>query len=72
MQGGLLVAHEDVLHGLLLEDRIIYMKGGAARITEYVLHTLVMKGADEHLATGQEFGVRGGGCVGGGLFWAHG
>ncbi len=45
----LLVAHEDVLHLLLMEDGVVDRQHGSAGIAEDVLHPLVGHGLDDHL-----------------------
>ena len=48
----LLVAHQDVLDHLLLEDRVIDRQHRAARIAEDVLHALIGERLDHHFGAG--------------------
>ncbi|CAM5201017.1 hypothetical protein BTHI11S_04833 [Bosea thiooxidans] len=48
----LLVADEHVLDLVLLENGVVNREYGAARITEQVLDTLILKRADDHLGAG--------------------
>ena len=52
MGGPLLMAHENVLHLLLLEEHVVDRKDGAARIAEKNLHALVLQGFDHHFGAG--------------------
>ena len=52
VRGSLLVAHQNVFHALLAEDRIVNVQCRAAGIAEYVVDALVLKGADQHIAAG--------------------
>ena len=63
------MANKNVLNRLLLEDRVIYMERGAARISEDVVNALILKRANDHLATGKHFRFRIGDFSG--RFWAH-
>ena len=48
----LLVAHQDVLHFVLLEERVVDRQHRAARIAEQVLHALVGERLDHHFGAG--------------------
>ena len=48
----LLVAHQDVLQLVLLEDRVVDRKYRAARITEDVLDAVIQHGLDHHFGAG--------------------
>ena len=48
----LLVAHQDVLDHLLLEDRVVDRQHRAARIAEDVLHALIGESLDHHFGAG--------------------
>ena len=50
--GALLVADQDVLHLVLLEQLVVDRKHGAARIAENVLHALIGQGPHDHLGAG--------------------
>ncbi len=52
VRGRLFVAHQDVFHALLAEDRIVNVQCRAAGIAEYVIDAFVLKGADQHIAAG--------------------
>ncbi len=52
MHRALLVAHQDVLDLVLLEQRVVDRQHGAARIAEQVLDALVLKRCDDHLGAG--------------------
>ena len=52
MNRALLVAHQDVLDLLLLEQRVIDRQHRAARIAENVLHALVGERLDHHFGAG--------------------
>ena len=56
MDRTLLVAHQDVLHLVLREDRVIDRQHRAARIPEEMLHALVGESLDHHFGAGQFFG----------------
>ena len=58
MRGGLLVADEDVLDTLLLEDGVVDVQRRPARVAEDVLDSLVLQRADEHFPTGEALGHR--------------
>jgi hypothetical protein len=45
----LLMANQDVLYRILLEQIIIDMKNGTTRITEYILNSLIFQAADKDL-----------------------
>jgi hypothetical protein len=47
----LLMANEDMANGVLLEQRVIHRKYGAAGITEDDLNTLIRQGLDHHFRT---------------------
>ena len=47
----LLVTNEDVLHLVLVEERIVDRKDRAARIPEDMLDSLVLQGADHHFGS---------------------
>ncbi len=49
MHRSLLVADEDMLQAVLLEQLVIDRQHGAARITENVLHALVGENLEHHL-----------------------
>ncbi len=49
MDGALLVAHQDVAHLVLVEQRVIDRQHGAAGIAEQVLDALVGERLDDHL-----------------------
>ena len=49
MHGALLVAHEDVLEAILLEQLVIDRQHGAARIAENMLDALVGESLKHHL-----------------------
>ena len=51
MGGGLLVAHQDVTHLFLLEDGVIDMQHGAARVTPDVLHAFVFQCLNDDFGT---------------------
>jgi hypothetical protein len=52
MHGALLVAHEDVLDLILVEDRIVNGKNGPTGITEDMLDSLVLQSTDHHFGSG--------------------
>ena len=52
VRGGLLVAHQNVLQPLLLEDGVVDVQRRAARVAEQVGDPFVLQGANEHLAAG--------------------
>ena len=52
MDRALLVADQDVLDHLLLEDGVIDRQHRAARIAEHVLHALIGEGRDHHFGAG--------------------
>ena len=58
MDRPLLVAHEDVLHLLLVEERVVDGQHGPARIAEDVLDPLILQGADHHLGAGHHLAHR--------------
>ena len=49
----LFVAHQDMLHVLLLVEGVIDMQGGAARIAEHVLDAFILEATDKDLCAGQ-------------------
>ena len=53
MSRALLVAHEDVLDLILMEDRVVDRQDGAARIAEYDVDALILQGLDHHFGTAQ-------------------
>ena len=55
VQRALLVAHEDVLHLLLLEERVVDEEDGAPRVAEHELDTLFLQAADGDLGARQGF-----------------
>ena len=52
MDGALLVAHQDVAHLVLVEQRVVDRQHGAAGIAEHVLDALVGERLDHHLGAG--------------------
>jgi hypothetical protein len=52
MHGALFVPHQDVLHHVLLKQRVIDRQHGAARITENVLDALIGERLDHHVGAG--------------------
>ncbi len=52
MRGGLLVAHQNVIDFVLLEQRVIDVQYRAPGIPEDVLHSLVLQSADHHFRAG--------------------
>ena len=52
MHRALLVPHQDVLHLVLREDRVVDRQHRAARITEQMLHALVGERLDHHFGAG--------------------
>ena len=52
MRGGLLVAHQNVIDFVLLEQRVINVQYRAPGIPEDVLHSLVLQSADHHFRAG--------------------
>ena len=57
MHRALLVAHQDVLHLVLLEQRVVDRQHRAARIAEDVLDALVGERLDHHFGAGHFFVV---------------
>ena len=55
VQRALLVAHEHVLHHLLLEEGVVNEQYRPARIPEYILHALRLEAADDDFGAGQRF-----------------
>ena len=53
--GCLFVPHEDVLHFVLAEQRIINMQRRAAGITINVLDALILQEAGDHICAGKQF-----------------
>ena len=62
MDGGLLVADQDVANLVLLEQGIVERQDGPTRIAENYVHALVDQRLDHHLRARQ--GLRVGGCGG--------
>ena len=58
MHRALLVAHEDVLDPVLLEQLVVDEEHGAAGVAEYVLDPLLLKTADGDLRAGEFHGNR--------------
>ena len=52
MHGRLLVAHQDVLERVLLEDFVVDVEDRAARIPEHVLDTLFFETPDDDFGAG--------------------
>ncbi len=52
MDRALFVAHQDVADIVLLEDLVIDRKHGAAGISEYRVHTLILQGLNHHFRSG--------------------
>ena len=52
MRRALLVAHENMLHLLLMEEHVIDRKDRAARIAEQNLDALILQGFDHHFRAG--------------------
>jgi hypothetical protein len=52
VNGSLLVPDEDVLHLLLVKERIVDRKNRAARIAEDMLDPLILQGTDHHFGSG--------------------
>ena len=52
MHGAAFLAHQDVLHLVLLEQLVVDRQHGAAGIAEQVLDALVGERADDHLRAG--------------------
>ena len=55
MDRALLVAHQDVLDLVLLEDRVVDRQHRAARIAEDVLDALIGERLDHHFGAGHFF-----------------
>src|SRR5437588_9664052 len=51
MRGALLVAHEDVADGILMEYRVVDRQDGAAGIAEDHVDALILQGFDDHFGT---------------------
>jgi hypothetical protein len=51
MHGGLLVAHQHVLNGVLLVERVVDVEHRAAGIAPDVLHAFGLQGLDEDFGT---------------------
>jgi hypothetical protein len=52
MDRALLVPHENVLNGILLEKRVIDRKDRTAGIAEDMAHILILQGAHHHFRAG--------------------
>ena len=52
MRGRLLVAHQNVRNFRAIEQRVINMQDGAARITKNKFDALVFERSSDHVATG--------------------
>ncbi len=55
MHGSLLVAHQHVLDGVLLVERVVDVEHGATGITPDMLHAFGLQGAHEDLGAHQFF-----------------
>jgi len=53
MDGGLLMANQDVLDLILLEEFVIYMQNRTTRVAENVLDLFFLEAPDYNLRTGQ-------------------
>jgi hypothetical protein len=51
MDGGLLVANQDVPHLILLEERIVDVQNGPARVTEHTLDLFFLQAPDYNFRT---------------------
>jgi hypothetical protein len=57
MNRALLVAHQDMLHLVLLEELVVDEQHRAAGIAENVLHALFLQAADDDLGAGEGGGL---------------
>ncbi len=57
MHGALLVAHQHVLHLVLLEQLVVDEQDRAAGIAEYVFDAFFLKAANHDLGSGDGFGL---------------
>jgi hypothetical protein len=58
VHGALLVADEDVLDLVLMEERVVDRQHGPARIAEHVFDALVLQGPHHHLGAGHRLDHR--------------
>ena len=66
MHGSLLVAHQHVLHGVLLVERVVNVENCATGIAPDVLHAFGLQGLDENFSSHELLGFGGGLCCSGG------
>ncbi len=56
MQCGLLVAHQDMFDLVLVEQGVVNVEHGSARVAEHKLDTLLLEALDRYFCTGQSHG----------------